>query len=169
MKLLAALKELRVIEKRMTRNSENIQAYASQLSTERPIFGTEEEQRKQVASLVQANSDLTTEYLGLKRRIEQTNLQTKVTIQGKEYSLNDLLILKRGLGKKVMSTYLALNEENGNNKLRLTPRTSGEKTVRVERFYDERERNEGLRRWQDLLDEADAKLEIYNATVELAE
>ena len=78
MKIIEALKKLKVIEKRMEKNKSQITQYASMISTERPIFDTEEKQRKEVSSLIQANIDLMKEYLDLKGKIEKNNITVKV-------------------------------------------------------------------------------------------
>ncbi|MHA1817343.1 MAG: hypothetical protein ACTSX1_15180, partial [Candidatus Heimdallarchaeaceae archaeon] len=76
--LVEGMKTLRVIEKKMTHNQSDIQRYASQVSTEKPYFETEEKQAGEVKKLVQANTDLMTRYLNLKQRVEYTNLMTVV-------------------------------------------------------------------------------------------
>lgn len=50
--IITAIKDIRVKEKRIADNSAMITEYSSILSSERPLFGTEEEQAKKVASLV---------------------------------------------------------------------------------------------------------------------
>lgn len=173
MKLIEGMKKLKVIEKRMTTNSERINQYATILSTERPHFGTDSEQRKEVQSLIQANTDLAQEYLNLKKRVDLTNIQTLVTITKERYSISDLLQLRRNIARLMRNTYFALNDKQAEARLALHGRQAsiqtGEKPPRVERFYDEKDKYAGLQRWQDLEDEIETRLEVINATTELVE
>ena len=170
MKIVEAMKKLRVIEKRMKSNSDSITKYSSMLSTERPYFPTEDDQRDEIRSLVQSNTDLFTEYLGLKKRIEKTNIFVTVELGGKGYSLSDLLVIKRKLAVKMIETYSAMNDKEGHQRIRnaRTP-SSIEGNVNIVRFYVEDVKNKGLREWQDLYDNIDSRLEVINATTDLVE
>lgn len=168
MKLIEAMKKLRVIEKRMADNSHKIEEYSAFVSTERLPFETEEAQKKELRSRIQANTDLMTEYLGLKRAIERTNLAVQVEIGGTSYTISDLLTLKRRLGALMMETYLSLN--TGQADRRVSRMATLEGTVpQVVRLYKEDEKNENLRKWQDLLDNIDSRLEVVNATTDIVE
>ena len=109
MMIIEGMKRLRVIKKRMASNIDSVNKYAAIISSERPMFGSEDEQKKEVKEIIQSNLDLLREYLKLKKRIERTNLQTVVEIGGVEYTISDLLILKRELVQLVVNTYDALN------------------------------------------------------------
>jgi len=171
MKIVEALKKLRIIEKRIARNERNITRYSSMVSTERPLFETEDSQEKEVVSLLKSNIDLVKEYLLIKNRVENTNLQVKVEIDGVTYTLSDLLILDRKLASLMISTYKSLNDNEGISRLRLvrTQVPSEGRTPYVKRFYKETTRNEGLRFWQDLKDNIISRLEVINATTDLIE
>lgn len=169
MKLIEAMKELRLIEKKMTGNAEEIVRYSSMVSTERPYFKTEEEQRLEVQRRVQANTDLLHRYLRLKQSIELTNLRTKVSMHGTEYSISELLVILRKMGQLMESTFKAMNDTHGEQRLKTLPRSQEEKAPYVVRFYDEKTKNEGLRLWQDTIHEISTRLEIVNATTELLE
>jgi len=163
MKIIEGMKELRIIEKKMLRNHGDITKYASLLSTERPLFETEDAQKKEVKSLIQSNQDLMDNYLDLKQNLEYTNLMTKVEMSGKEYSISELLVLKRKLAKQMMETYSSLNDTVARNSLVRRPASKDEKTPEVLRLYREEDRNAGLRKWQDLYDNIDSRLEVINA------
>jgi len=174
MMLIEAMKRLRVIQKRMLHNIDNVNKYAAIISTERPLFNSEDEQKKEVKEIIQSNLDLMKEYLELKKKIERTNLQTIVEIGGQKYSISDLLILKRNLIKLVVNTYDALNTKHAQTKLNamaLATRSSGGlgETPRIHHMFDEKEKNENLRKWQDLYDNIDSRLEVINATTTLLE
>lgn len=171
MKLIEGMKKLRVLEKHMMRNIERIQDYAAIPSNERPHLGTEVDQRKEVQNLIQSNRDIVTEYLHLKKRVDMTNLTTQVTIGKDSYSLVDLLILRRGLGKRMESTFHALNTKQAEARIQAMAIRiavqSGEKPIHVVRLYDETAKFEQLQAWQGLMDEIEQRLEVINATTEL--
>jgi len=164
--IVEAMKRLRVIEKRMAANCSDITRYSSMVSTERPQFESEEIQRKTVKSLVQANTDLVSEYLKLKKKIEFTNLMTEVEIGGIKYRISDLLVIKRKLAKMMQNTYSAMNPSDAEMRIRGVRSPEGQ-TPSVIRLYSEEDRSKGLRLWQDLYDNIDSRLEVINATTPL--
>jgi regulator of replication initiation timing len=171
MKLIEGMKKLRVLEKKIARNTERISQYASAPSNEKPTFGTEQEQKKQVKELVQANVDLTTEYLNLKQRVDMTNLTTVVNIGKRTYKLSDLLVLRRGLAKLMEKTWHSLSTEYGDRRLSSMRGNvvlqAGEKQPFVVKIYDENDKFEQLQDWQSLQDEIEQRLEVINATTQL--
>ena len=169
MMIIEGLKKLRVLEKKMDKNSEEITQYSSMLSSERPIFGTESEQRKEVQQRIQSNQDLMAEYLKLKRRIEFTNLKTFVSYDGVTYSISDMLVIKRTLAKKMIDTFNALNDSAARSRQNRISQQPDGRPVLVERLYDERAKNSGLEKWHDLYDNVESRLEVINATTELVE
>ena len=170
MKLIEALKRLRIIEKRVKSQNENITRYSSMISTERPLFETEDRQKKEVKSLIQSNEDLIKEYLGLKRRIDLTNLGTFRVMNSERYSIADLLNIQRKAYDMGKSTFKALSDHASQGRLVSMRHMSPEgKTPVVNRLYAEEDRIKGLKYWQDLYDSIGAVLEIMNATVDLIE
>lgn len=167
MKLVEAMKRLRVIEKRMEENCRHIAQYASIIDTEKPSFETEEKQKQEVKAYIQSNHDLMKEYLVLKTAIEKTNLDTKVNINGVEYTLSELLVIKRKLAKLMMNTFESLTDREGMRRLQLYPKNFEGKTPQVKKMYDEKDKNENLREWMDLYDNIDSRLEVINATINL--
>jgi len=169
--LIEGMKKLKIYEKHIARNTDRIQQYASAPSNEKPTFGDEKEQKKQVNELIQANQDLVTEYLHLKKRVDMTNLVTKVSIGKRQLTLGDLLILRRGLGKAMEKTFNALNTKYAESRLQsmrgYAAPQAGEKSPHPVRFYDETEKFESLQDWQGLLDEIETRLEVINATTDL--
>lgn len=169
MTLIEALKQLKVIQKRIQSNANNIQAYASKPSTEKPFFDSENEQKQQVTSLLQSNKDLLNEYMKLKQSLEKSNLEIKVEILGKQYSISELLMLRRFGCQWMMTTIQALNDSSANNRLRNAPQDAEGRNAFIERLYDEKDKNKELRSWEDLLNAIDSRLEIVNATTDLVE
>jgi len=168
LKIIEGMKRLRIIEKRMESQRGSITDYASKLSTEMPRFHTREDQAREVASLIQSNNDLCAEYLRIKRSIEYTNLKVMMEFQGKAYSISDLLIIKRKLASMMIATYRALNDSTAQYRLRNAPKFDGE-SPKVEILYEEREKLDNIRKWMDLADAIDSRLEVINATTDLVE
>ena len=168
MMLIEGMKRLKVIEKRMQSNMHDITRYSSGIDTEKEAFGSEAGQKKEVSGLIQSNTDLMEEYMKLKLRVDHTNLQTVVNLEGTDRCLTEWLILKRKMARMMEYTFEALNEQTGSMKLRETMRiTNTEKQPVLRRYYDEEEKNKKLRVWQDTYNAIDSRLEVINATTPL--
>jgi hypothetical protein len=168
MKLIEAMKELKLVEKRMEKNIEQITQYSSGLSNEKEIFGSEQKQVDEVKSLLQANLDLFNRYLYLKRSIERTNLETKVEFSVGTYSISELLAIKRRLQHGVINTFKALNTQSAEARMR-TIKIPDNVEVKVVRYYREEEKNLLLKSWMEFFENIDGRLEVVNATTDLIE
>ena len=165
MKLIEALKSQKKINEKIDRNVRLLEVYATKLSIEKPIFETDESQRNEVQKLLNANLSLVDHYLWLKRCIEYTNVNVKVEIFGKIYTIADLLHLKRVGIEMILKTYKSLNDFNSQQ--RITTRKNFDRDVTIDYFYDEKEKNDKIKEWRDLYDAIDSKLEIINATTDM--
>jgi len=184
--LTSGLKEIGVIEKRMRANIELINKYSSMLSTFKPHFKDEDEQRKKVKSLVQSNVDLFKQAVDLKLRLEKTNQNTIVTLDGKTYTIAELLFIKRtsqnivnghgdrdhhgfnrvkGVGNLLYSTFQAMNDNAAESKMGQLRGGSNEATI--VRFYDEEQKLKHIRDLEDLINKITLELESINATTPL--
>jgi len=170
-KIIEGLKRLRVLEKRCHDTATDIQEYASVVSTEIPRFETKEKQTAKVASLVQSVESMEREMRGLKLQIDRTNMSVKVTIQGKEYSLADLLYIRRKTKNLVSLAYNALNLHEAESRMsRLSMRArENEKTPTAMAMFNEDDKRKKQRAWQDLLDEIESRLEVINATTNMVD
>lgn len=170
MKIVEGIKKLKLIEKRMMEHTEQIKKYSSIVSCEKPVFGTELEQRRKIAELEQSNMDLCTEYLKIKKNLEFTNLVTPVTINKITYSISDLISIKRKIADIMIKTQMSKSEASGNEKLRLyLSNKDRDNTPSVVILYDEQQKNDRIRFWQDLKNEIDSTLEVVNATTDMKE
>lgn len=162
LKLVEALKELKIIEKKIKKNNEYITEYCSNPKNMVPALGTENAQREKVKSLIQANMDLTKRYLRLKANIDYTNLNVKI---GK-YSLHELLDMKRKGTQFMITTYKSLNDSHARS---LVPIHSMQdnKPTEIVHLYDKASRDEMLAKWLIFDEEMDGKIEVTNATTDL--
>ena len=162
--IIQGMKTLGIIEDKMDKNTKDIQRYASQVSTERPLFETEDKQKKTIRELTQSNVDLTKRYLSLKTRVEYSNLMTTVEMGGQVYSISELLVIQRKLAVMMLGTYNALNDVEGQSRLRMMSQPQSGETPHVTRFYREEDKREQQQVWQDLIDNITSRLEVINAT-----
>lgn len=170
MKIIEAMKRLKVILKRMQDNSQQVAVYSSILNTEKPAFGSEEEQKKKVFGLVQANTDLMEEYLKLKQNIERTNLVVEVVIGKETRTISELLVIKRVLAQLMINTYNAMSIAAADQRAKQGyGRTAEGAMPSAVRMYSEEVRNNGIAKWQELYSAIDARLEVVNATTDLLE
>jgi hypothetical protein len=172
MKLVEGLKELKLIEKKIAKNTEQINQYASKLSTEKPQFDTDKEQSAKVQSLIQANKDLTKFYVELNNMIAYTNLTTNIDFEGETYRVADLLIYVRKMHDSMVKTIEALNETSARFRLKQYAQggiqTGGGEKIYVEKFYKEEFKNTELQRLEKLdRSRVIARLETLNAVTEL--
>jgi hypothetical protein len=165
--IIEGMKELKLIEKKMEQNCMRILEYSSICSTELAKFSSEEVQRKEVQGLVQSNLDLATRYMEIKRAIERTNLATIVAFDKKNYTVSDLLVLKRKLESVIIKTYNSLSDLSAKTKQPSFQRVAGDQVVTVKQLYDEKSKYDALNSWHELFNAVTGRLEVVNATTNL--
>lgn len=166
MKIIQGLKRLKLCEKKISQNCVDIEKYASKLNIEAPIFSSDAEQKKAVDSLVQANIDLFDEILVLRRKIEQANRSTPMTVGDRTLPIADWLHIRRSLCDQMLATYGALNPNAAQGRARSVQPPEGV-NVQIFAFYDEGDKNKNLKYWHDLRSEIDGVLEVTNAVTDL--
>lgn len=168
MKIIEALKEVKLIEKKIVKNNETIMQYSSQLSNEKPYIGDEKEQTKYVKELIQSNLDLIDRSLILKLKIEKTNNSTIATKRGKrEYTITELLAYKRRIGAFERATFSSLTEDNAKRNMAMF--RGNDSGISIIRFYDEKSKNEKLGDWLEFSENIDGLLEVLNASTDIVE
>jgi 16S rRNA C1402 N4-methylase RsmH len=170
MTITEGLKKLKLIEKRIQKNCAEIVKYSSLLSTERPIFETENKQREEVSKLIQANTDLEGEYCRIKAMIDYTNLMIYVQIDNENRSIHDWLTLLRKTGKLLIQTYESLTDKDALTRITMRNLRDKETTnPTIVRLYDENTKRNNLRKWEDLIagKTIEGRLEVINATTKL--
>jgi hypothetical protein len=164
MTIREALKRVKIIEKQIIQNSQDIQKYSSKVNIEISPFGDNDTQASKVRSIIQSSEDLEKFYRVLKKRISYTNLLTFITVKGQRYSLEDVLILKRKTIDLLKSIYNSLNRVQGEYGLRSF---SADKNAMVELMYNECDKYKALKDIQELYDEIDIQQDIVLSTTEL--
>lgn len=170
MKIIEALKNLKTIQKRLDKNCLQIKEYCAYVNVETPAFETEEKQTSEVNKLIQSNLDLETEYLRLKKAIETTNLAVSVSIGERNYTITELISIKRVVGKFRLSTYSSLNPASAILRMQQIFQKSqvdAANPPRIVPVFKEAFRNEKIRDWEEFLSQIDGKLEVVNAETEL--
>jgi hypothetical protein len=157
MTLTQGMKELKLILKKITSNNMLINKYCAQPSNERPYFDDVKSQEKQVSSLIQSNEDLLVFARILKSSIDYTNIVTTVYVDKEEYTISEILSIKRTYGKYGESIYNSLNDSAAALAIR------GNKDLTVVRYYSESIKNDRLMKYMDLKGRIDGVLELVNA------
>jgi len=167
MKIIEGMKKIKINEKRITRNCDQITRYSSLLDTEKPFFDSEDVQKKEVKSLVQSSKDLINECIKLKQRIEKTNLETVIEFNGEQFAISALLMLKRKYGALLINIFNSLNDGEARKRFRGLAAQPNEKRPTIIRLFREEDKNKELQNIYDLLDNITSRLEVINATTEL--
>lgn len=173
MKIIEALKELPVLNKRISKNIEKIQQYSSDIDLNKPWdqqdlpFKTPEEQQKEVDGLIQSTNDLVKRRTQLRRALAITNTKVEVTIMGETNTISEWIDLREGGMDLRIKAYGALNDNHGLGKMR-SIQFDPETGVRVKRFFDVKQRDEEVARLMLMKEGIDAQLEVINATTDLA-
>lgn len=171
--LAEALKRKNILKKRIDAAKTQIIRYSSRVSTEIPYFKTDEQQQKEVAALVQSALDLERELRKIKMSIMHTNMVTTVTINNVQYTMFELLLL-RGTGREhreshiyeMINIYQSLCDREGDSRKSRAQTVDGKQPT-IHRYYDEKYRNDQIKKNQDLLDEINMRLETLNNTTQL--
>lgn len=171
MTITEGLKKLKLLEKRMMKNCEEISRYSSLLANEKPLFDTEQKQREEVQKLIQSNKDLEKEYCRIKAMVDYTNLMVVVKIDDETRSIHSWLTVLRKTGRALINTYASLTEnEASSRQMRFRDKETGMPPT-VIRLFDENEKRNGQRKWEDLTSgkTIEGRLEVVNATTQLIE
>lgn len=163
MTITEGMRELKLITQKMADNSRRITRYASSPKDRKPILGDEASQRKEVQSLIQANMDLSTNAIELKRRIDRTNMEIEVEVEGIKMPIHDHLFMHRHILDTKRQTFAACNDSLATN----SGMTRKGEAPDVDRFYDEKQVNDQLRKIDEYKSRLISRLEVVNATTEL--
>jgi len=171
MKIIQALKEIPLIEKRIEKNNQDIQKYASYCNKIGPSFKDKNEQEKQVLGLIQSTIDLCNRRLALRKALAKTNATLTLKIEDKELTIVEWLEYNNKVGQLIINAYNGLNNVNGIKQMNESGGVNQNDVEQalVVRCFDEKKKNSGLEEAQQILDKITGALEVFNATNDLIE
>jgi len=169
MKLIEALKQIKDLQRKAEDLRNKVGQHSAYMNFETPVYT---DQKAQVASWVQAHSDILKEILRLRVALQKTNIMTSVVIEldGKQvtktiaewiHRRRDLANLDRDMWKKL--TDRGLKEGQAVNSMQQPT------AVTIVRCYDPKERDNKIMALDSEPSTIDGKLEIVNATTDLME
>lgn len=165
MKIIEALKELKLIIKKIWAAQEWIGKLNCLLSNEKPMVGSsDKDQAKEVHSLVQSIFDLEKNYVKLKGSIESTNNNTKVSIEWEERTITEWLTTLRNTYSIVKQTANYLNTNRAQKLLQSMP---NKEWVEIIPCYDYVKMTDVFGKYMNKVEKISSTLEVINATTEL--
>lgn len=170
MKIIEAMNELKLTEKKLSQRLAFIQRYAARPSFRDDAFGGAESAK--VAQAVQSANDLIAQHEAMKRAIDYTNLMTNVTVAGKEYSIHSLILHKRFLLKLKSNVVASLNDQQAKAEVaQLMQRGGTEQKVNAQVVYNYniQEKEDQLTKLAEMASSIDSTLQIANAQLDLKE
>lgn len=168
LKLSQALKRTRggrkpgTLIKRIQTATEEIEKYSVKPSNEKSIFGSEEQQRAEVANRQQAVKDLVFQALKTHAALDMKNLTTTIKTSMGEFTIADLVRLKRTYLSMWRGAYDACNIGMSRGKLDVRGLTSGNNPITIDPMYSEQERNEQIQKLRAFEAEIDELLDAVN-------
>lgn len=169
MKIIEALKQIKDLQRKAEDLRKKVSQHSAHMNYETPVY---ENQKEQVASWIQAHTDILKEILRLRVAIQKTNVTIPVTIEfdGKQvektiaewiHRRRDLANFDRDCWK--MLTDRSLKEGIGNNSMQQPVE------LKIVRCYDPKERDNKVALFESEPSTIDAKLEIVNAVTDIIE
>lgn len=169
MKLIEAMNELKLTEKKLQQKLAFIQRYSARPSFRDDAFSGQEP--KKVAEAVQSANDLIQRHEDLKRNIDYTNLVTKVKVGKAEHSIHSLILHKRFLLKLKGQVYGSLNDQQAQVEVaQLRQRATDQKVnAQVVYNFDLSDKEAKMTEIIEMQSSIDSALQIANAKIELQE
>lgn len=173
MKLIEALKQTKDLQRKASDIREKIGTYCADMTSETPTYGTEEQQREQVAQWLQAHSDILKEILRLRIAIQRTNLATKVNV-----NLNGVEVVKtiaewvhrrKDLAALDLTAYKQLSDKGLPAIAKIQNTSKVDVEVRIRRYFNPKERDERREMYTAEPSLIDGRLEVANAVTDLIE
>ncbi len=169
MKLIEALKQIKDLTKKAEDLRGKIKAHSAYLSIETAVY---KDQSTQVATWLQAHSDLLKEILKLRIAIQKTNLVTQVTINlgGKDVtkSIAEWVHRRRDLAIAEAASWRMLTDKGLRESVQVDSQ-GGKVEIKIVRCYNPLERDNAIMLYDSEPTQIDSKLEVINAITEILE
>jgi hypothetical protein len=185
MKIVQAIKTIKDIQKQIDDLMGKVHEYSSDEDDQNPVYGSVDEQTKQIASWMQAIRDLNAEIERLDLCIKRTNVVTMVTIKlgDKEITKPIASWIKRGqssigkrgnkrlsLSESDLKAWQILRENTGRSETKVVKGKNQEDiVVKFRRYWDPKKRDEMTKLYSSEPSIIDGVLEEINATTDLIE
>lgn len=152
MTILQVLKKIKHLDRKVEKNSKRIQKWCSHFNNE--------ETQYDVAKLIQSANDMLEEKARWRHLLHKTNIQTIIEFQGKNVSIDELIILLTlTLPTKINILRLLRRQEKGYNM---------DKDIKVVMNYDPADRDKKIDALENVMDKAEEVLDNLNIATEVA-
>lgn len=169
MKLIEGMKLIKELLTKAEDLRKKVGQHCADLDFETPLYA---DQKRQVSEWMQAHSDIMKEILGLRFRIQKTNLITAVPIElgGKlvTKTIAEWIHRRRELAKFELEAWSKLGDRNLKEGALPPSIPGGEpKPVKIRRYFDPLERDKKIDLYRSEPGIIDRTLEVVNATTDL--
>ena len=169
MKLIEGMKLIKELQVKADDLRKKVGQYCADLDFETPLYV---DQKRQVSEWMQSHSDIMKEILGLRFRIQKTNLATAVPVElgGKliTKTIAEWINRRRDLAKFELEAWSKLGDRNLKEGSIPSTIPGGEaRLVKIRRYFDPLERDKKIELYRAEPGIVDRTLEVVNATTEL--
>ena len=155
MKILAALKKIKHIDRKIEKQMKRISKYCSVIME--PTDNAPPYDGEDIKKMIQAVGDMSTEKAAIRSALHLTNVRTKVEFNKKECSIDELLLFQNVVLPAKMNALTALRrKEKGGYGSHAT------KEATVLNQYEPRDRDRDIEKLEDTMTELDTLLDNLN-------
>lgn len=174
MKIIEAMKQIKDLQVKAEDLRKKVALYCTDMDYETPVYGTEQDQRNQLESWIQAHHDILKEILQLRVAIQKTNIATPVEIQLSGHAVKKTLAewihRRRDLAKEEQEMWAGLGRKESQMREGTIATSTGEKReAKIRRYYDPATRDSRIDVFRSEPNKIDATLEVVNAVTDLVE
>jgi len=171
--IVEALKMKKRLHKRLEDYRSKIKYHCAHMDNEKPVYGSQEDQRKRVQGWVQSHHDTVKNIEDLSIAIQKTNLSTEVEILlgGKpvKKTIAQWILRRQTLASEEETCYKSLTDRGLRDTIQTGPDGKTKIDYKVVRYYDAVDRDEKRDTFRHEPSMIDAKLEVVNATTNLVD
>lgn len=154
MTILQALKKIKHLDRKIEKNKVRVSRWCSYMSDEEPMYDADG-----IRKLLQSVEDTIRERNRLRHLIHKTNILTVVTFEHKEFTIDELLLLRTQTLPALLASLACLRRKEKSY--------HHEKNVKVVMQYDPIYRDKSIDSIENTMDELDSFLDNINITTEL--
>jgi hypothetical protein len=168
------MKQIKDLRQKADDLRDKVARFGADQDIEAPTYGTEQDQREQVAQWMQAHRDILKEILRLRVAIQRTNLATPVEIELDGHrvtkSIAEWIHRRRDLAALEAEPYQRASARAGQIRSGHIETTSGERReVQVRRYFAQAEYDARIEALRSEPLKIDGTLEVVNAVTDLIE